>query len=136
MGLVYKNIHGDVFDLESMSEEELEVIRKVVAHYETQPQPEWTAFSQFWMITLDRAFQRKWTSKQIVNSALWKICADFESRLGITQGKIRVPENWDAHQREHAKWLRAWRAKNGKNNAVKNGRNTKTRNARPAAKVA
>ncbi len=135
MGLTYKNLHGQVFDLESMGEEELEVLRKVVAHYQ-ETQPEWTAFSQFWIVSVDRAFQRKWTSKQIINSALWKICQDFESRLGIAQGKIRKPEDWDALQREHAKWLKAWRAKNRQNNAAKDGRKTSTKKAARSARVA
>jgi hypothetical protein len=119
-----------------MSEEELEVIRKIVAHYESQPQPEWTAFSQFWLVTVHLAFQRKWTRHQIVHSDLWRIGADFESRLGIAQGKIRKPEDWDAMQREHAKWLKAWRAKNGQNNAAKDERKTSTKKAARSARVA
>jgi hypothetical protein len=134
MGLTYKNIHGDLFDLESMGEEELEVLRKVVAHYETQP--EWTSFSQFWLVTVHLTFQRKWTRHQIVRSDLFRICQDFESRLGIAQGKIRKPEEWDALQREHAKWLKVWRAKNGQNNAAKGGRKTSTKQVARSARVA
>ncbi len=83
---VFQTITGRALALEGLDVKERQFLAAVQARYEKELG--WSAFAAWW----PKALQR---SRLSAESVAYRICQDLEARLGITQGKVAVPDYRD-----------------------------------------
>jgi hypothetical protein len=82
----YRTITGRRVDLGKLSAEEKKFLAKILKEYRRAP--EWSAFTRRWLGDL-------FAAKLAKDSAVWRVCQDLDSRLGIEQGKVAPPDYRD-----------------------------------------
>ena len=82
--MMYRTLDGEIIDLALLSDSHRKVYEEAKRFVEQEP--EWTNFTNFWI-------QKARGVGISVESALFKILQDIDSRLGIRQGLTRLP-NW------------------------------------------
>lgn len=88
----YETIENEKIDIKALSEKEYEFLKKVKKYYSKKP--DWNVFSNYWL----KEGQKIWggTSKREATILpIFRICQDLEVRLGIEQGKTRLPNYRD-----------------------------------------
>jgi len=83
---VYRTITGRQFDVAGLNDKERKLLAAALDRY--QKKPEWSKFASWWMREFD-------ASGLADDSPIWRICQDLEARLGISQGKVALPDYRD-----------------------------------------
>jgi hypothetical protein len=89
---IYKTLNGEVFDLDKLTDKERKIYKELKSYYDSNQ--EWTAFSNLWFAKIRRAFKDEKPSV-VVQTPIYKICQDLDSRLGLKQGYTREPDYRD-----------------------------------------
>jgi len=82
----YRTLENELIDLTALSPEQKKIYERVKRFYDKRPH--WDKFEAFWLRQVD-TLQPALTRKEIVNTPIWKICEDMDSRLAIEQGYAR-----------------------------------------------
>lgn len=89
----YVTLGGDVLNLNNLTTQERKAYLKVRQFLARDPEPGWVGeFPNFWT---DQLVQLYGGERQTLGTVLYKICQDLEGRLGIKQGYILPPEEYD-----------------------------------------
>lgn len=88
----YKTIYNEVYDIDTLSVREKRFLRKAGKYFKTNP--DWNKFSNFWHKEIEDIFRRK-PAKKMIDSPVYRICEDLESRLGVKQGYAKAPDYRD-----------------------------------------
>jgi len=89
MKKVYETLENEKFDIKTLSEQEFKFLKKVMKYYSEKP--DWNVFSNYWL----KEGQKVWggmPKREVVDLPVFRICQDLEMRLGIEQGKTRMPD--------------------------------------------
>ena len=92
MKKVYETLENEKFDIKILSEQEFKFLKKVMKYYSEKP--DWNVFSNYWL----KEGQKVWggmPKREVVDLPVFRICQDLEMRLGIEQGKTRMPDYRD-----------------------------------------
>ncbi len=90
---VYVTLDGEKFNLNDLSRPERKIYKKVRKFLTKSPEPRWgDQFPNFWTTQLVQLYGGE---QQALGTVLFKICQDLESRLGIKQGYILPPQEYD-----------------------------------------
>lgn len=92
MNKSYVTLENSNINIRLLSEQEYEFLRKVKRYYSEKP--DWNVFSNYWL----KEGQKIWggrPKKEVVDLPVFMICQDLEMRLGIEQGKTRLPDYRD-----------------------------------------
>jgi len=92
MKKVYETLENEKFDIKTLSEQEFKFLKKVMKYYSEKP--DWNVFSNYWL----KEGQKVWggmPKREVVDLPVFRICQDLEMRLGIEQGKTRMPDYRD-----------------------------------------
>lgn len=92
MKKVYETLENEKFDIKILSEQEFKFLKKVMKYYSEKP--DWNVFSNSWL----KEGQKVWggmPKREVVDLPVFRICQDLEMRLGIEQGKTRMPDYRD-----------------------------------------
>lgn len=90
---VYMTLEGKKFDLDALSQDEREVYQVVRQFLERAPEPGWGGeFPNFWSSQLVNLYG---SEQKMLGTVLYQICQDLEALLGIKQGYIMPPEEYD-----------------------------------------
>jgi len=92
MNKVYKTIENEKFDISSLSKQEYGFLKRVMNYYSKKP--DWNLFSNYWLKEGQKIWGRM-PKRKVVTLTLFRICQDLEARLGIDQGKTRLPDYRD-----------------------------------------
>jgi hypothetical protein len=85
----YTTIHGDILGVSGLEADEGELVERLRA--EAAKSPDWTQFRNYWMAEIDRFYSAKGLSRrQIIDTTGYRIGEDLKSRLGISQGQMRL----------------------------------------------
>ena len=79
----YQTLKNEIYDLDSLPPDQLEIYEAAWGFY--QQEPNWDGFTAFWLAHVDR-LQPKLTHKEITETPIFKICEDMDSRLAIKGG--------------------------------------------------
>lgn len=79
----YKTINGEVIDLSSLSDAEQRIYEEAKRYVEEGA--EWTEFANFWI-------KKAQELKASVDSPIYKLLQDIESRIGVCQGFTRLDD--------------------------------------------
>ncbi len=88
----YETLENKKIDIKALSEREHEFLKKLRRFYSSKP--DWNAFSNHWL----KEGQKIWggmPKREVVNLPVFLVCQDLEARLGIEQGKTRLPDYRD-----------------------------------------
>jgi len=88
----YETLENEKFDIKDLSNQEYEFLKKITKYYSEKP--DWNVFSNYWL----REGQKVWgptPKREVVDLPIFRICQDLEARLGIEQGKTRLPDYRD-----------------------------------------
>lgn len=88
----YETLENNKIDIKALSEREHEFFKKIKKYYSKMP--DWNVFSNYWL----KEGQKIWggmQKREVVNLPVFLICQDLEVRLGIEQGKTRLPDYRD-----------------------------------------
>lgn len=88
----YETLENKKIDIKVLSEQDYEFLKKVKKYY--YKRPDWNVFSNYWL----KEGQKIWggiKKREVVNLPAFLICQDLEVRLGIKQGKTRLPDYRD-----------------------------------------
>jgi len=88
----HETLENKKIDIKALSEREHEFLKKVKKYYSKRP--DWNVFSNYWL----KEGQKIWggvQKREVVNLPVFLICQDLEVRLGIEQGKTRLPDYRD-----------------------------------------
>lgn len=92
---IYKTLYDEEFEINSLPPECKAAYLDIKGFYDKKP--DWCVFGNYWHAKVDFVFKRK-TKRDMekkINSALWRIAEDLESRLGIEQGHVRPTDDTD-----------------------------------------
>ena len=92
MKRLYETLENEKIETKSLSEQEFRFLEKVMEYYSKKP--DWNNFSNFWL----KAGQKIWggqPKRKVVTFPVYRVCQDLEMRLGIAQGKARLPDYRD-----------------------------------------
>lgn len=93
MGNLYLTLDGVEFDLSKLSREERRVYRVVRRFLKRVPEPGWGGeFPNFWSSQLVNLYG---SEQKMLGTVLYQICQDLDALLGIKQGYILPPEEYD-----------------------------------------
>ena len=82
---IYKTLSGEVFDLDFLPAQHREAYEEIKDYFDEQPH--WNDFANFWLSKLKSIVNS--SGEKLSETALFRVCQDLESRLGIQQGFIR-----------------------------------------------
>ena len=82
----YQTLKNEIYDLASLPPDQRKIFETVWNLYEQGP--DWDKFSTFWLARVD-GLQPKLTRKEIVETPIFKILEDMDSRLAIKQDHAR-----------------------------------------------
>ena len=88
----FETLENEKFDIKALSEREYKFLKKVTKYYSKKP--DWNVFSNYWL----KEGQKIWggtPKREIAELPVFRICQDLEARLGIEQGKTRLPDYRD-----------------------------------------
>ena len=88
----YVTLLGERYALPDLSEEERDMVFHLVA--EAKKNPDWDTFSNYFRKRCRPVFE-KLPPKDVPESPLYRIAQDLEMRLGVKQGKTRLPDYRD-----------------------------------------
>lgn len=88
----YRDLEGNIINLNALSKNERNFLDNVIKDYKTNV--EWNKFGSYWIGGIGSIYKGK-SRKYISETTLFIICQDLESRLGIAQGKTRLPDPWE-----------------------------------------
>lgn len=89
MNKLYATLENKKLNISSLSKQEYEFLKKVMKFYHEKP--DWNTFSNYWL----KEGQKIWggiPKRKVVKRPLFLICQDLEARLGIEQGRTRLPD--------------------------------------------
>ena len=95
MKRIYETLENEKFDIKVLSDQEYEFLIKVMKYYSEKP--DWNVFSNYWL----KEGQKIWAGipkREVADLPNFRICQDLEARLGIEQGKTRLPDYRDELQ--------------------------------------
>ena len=85
----YIDLRGNKFAVTGLDADERELIDRLKR--EAEKCPEWTQFRNFWMGEVDRFYSARGLSRrEIIETTGYQIGQDLKSRLGISQGQMRL----------------------------------------------
>ena len=82
---IYETLSGEVFDLDLLPARHREAYEEIKNYFDGQPH--WNDFANFWLSRLKSIVSS--SEEKLSETALFRICQDLESRLGIQQGFTR-----------------------------------------------
>jgi len=88
----YETLENKKIDITVLPEQEREFLKEVKKYYSHKP--DWNVFSNYWL----KEGQKIWgglQKREVVNLPVFLICQDLEARLGIEQGRTRLPDYRD-----------------------------------------
>jgi len=88
----YETLESEKFDIKALSDQEYKFLKKVMNYY--YEKLDWNVFSNYWL----KEGQKIWAGtpkREVVELPIFRICQDLEVRLGIKQGKTRLPDYRD-----------------------------------------
>jgi hypothetical protein len=88
----YRTLRNAVYDVTALPPEQKKIYEKVKRF--SDKRPHWDRFTGFWVRQMD-TLQPALTRKEIVNTPIWKICEDMDSRIAIEQGYARRSDYLD-----------------------------------------
>jgi len=88
----YETIENEKFDTKVLSDLGYKFLKKIMKYYSEKP--DWNVFSNYWLKEGQKIWGRT-PKREVVDLPIFRICQDLEVRLGIEQGKTRLPDYRD-----------------------------------------
>ncbi|MBI5886632.1 MAG: helix-turn-helix transcriptional regulator [Deltaproteobacteria bacterium] len=89
----YTTLRHETVDIELLPKAHKTLFLEVSEYY--RQKPSWVDFQNFWLTKITGTLAKKLTRAEIIQTAIYKICQDMDSRLGIEQGYIRQSDYRD-----------------------------------------
>lgn len=89
---IYKTLNGGFYNINELPVESKSIYTEIKASYDAGI--EWTRFTNLWTQRISETFSNE-PKSVIVESPIYKICQDLDSRIGIKQGYTREPDYRD-----------------------------------------
>ena len=87
---VFETLTGHRFKIRELAESEKEFLERVFAYYSGRPA--WEDFKKAW---LTMARKDLWDGHIQVGCAVYRICQDLATRLGVDEGRVAPPDYRD-----------------------------------------